>query len=135
MVKPRQMLTLAGLAAASLLNACATAGNAPSTLAELPPFREASVAVFDDQHVAVFKAERAYALEVAGNEESQAFEVADQMVRITPDGRPGLWLRCADLAPGLPGCSGAVAEAANLSRSLPACPGDPRCPRRNPAGK
>ena len=55
MRKPLALLNVAALGAIVALAACATPGNAPHTPTELPPFREASVAVFDDRHVAVFQ--------------------------------------------------------------------------------
>ena len=135
MRKPLALLKVAALGAMGALAACATVGETASATVALPEFREPSIAMFDDSGQAVFKSERGYALAIAGNEQGQVFEAANRMVRITPEGRAGLWLRCADLQPGIEHCNGVAAEPANLVRSLPACPGDPRCPRRNPDKK
>jgi len=129
MGKPLALLKVVALAATVSLGACATVA-ADSSPAALPEFREPAVVVFDDGKQSLFKAERAYTLSLAGNEQGLAYQVLDGMVRITPDGRPGYWLRCAGLKAGLAQCSG-TADAAIMRRSLPACPGDPRCPRRD----
>lgn len=133
MGKPLALLKVVAPVAMTALGACATVSAPGSAFVPLPEFREPAVAVFDDGKQAVFRAERSYTLSWAGNEQGLAYAVSDGMVRITPDGRPGYWLRCADLQAGLAPCSGA-ADAAIMRRSLPACPGDPRCPRRD-AGK
>ena len=129
MGKPLALLKVVALAATVPLAACATVPDS-SSLASLPEFREPAIAVFDDGKQSLFKAERAYALALAGNEQGLAYQVLDGMVRITPEGRAGYWLRCADLQAGLSQCSG-TDDAAVMRRSLPACPGDPRCPRRD----
>jgi hypothetical protein len=134
MGKPLALLKVSALLAIAPLGACATPTDTDSQFSALPEFREPAVAVFDDGKQALFKAERSYTLSLAGNEEGRVYQALDGMVRITPDGRPGYWLRCADLQAGLAQCSGAAPDAAIMRRSLPACPGDPRCPRRD-AGK
>ena len=135
MRKPLPLLNVAALGAIVALAACATVEESAGAAVALPEFREPSIAVFDDTGQAVFKSDRAYILAIAGNEPGRVFEAANRMIRITPEGRAGLWLRCADLQPGIEHCNGVAAEPANLVRSLPACPGDPRCPRRNPDRK
>lgn len=131
MGKPLALLKVGALVALAPLGACATTGETEGPLSALPEFRDPAIAVFDDGKQALFKAERTYALSLAGNDQKLAYQVLDGMVRITPDGRPGYWLRCSDLKDGLSQCSGAAADAAIMRRSLPACPGDPRCPRRD----
>jgi len=135
MGKPLTLLKVAAAGAMMALGACATVSESERSFAALPEFREPEAAVFDDGKQALFKAERAYTLAVAGNEEGRVYQALGGMVRITPDGQPGYWLRCADLQAGLSQCSGAGQDAAIMRRSLPACPGDPRCPRRNPNKK
>lgn len=80
----------------------------------------------------------AYVAELYGS--AASYDRLTQRVRVTPLGQPSLWVRCADLAPaeGLcirrPNRVGPVRDeedvAGPLSRNLPDCPGDPRCPRR-----
>ena len=80
----------------------------------------------------------AYLAETYGS--AVSYDRLTQRVRVTPVGQPSLWIRCSDLAPaeGLcirrPNRVGPVRdeedEAGPLSRNLPDCPGDPRCPRR-----
>lgn len=80
----------------------------------------------------------AYLVETYGS--AVSYDRLTQRVRVTPVGQPSLWIRCSELAPaeGLcirrPNRVGPVRDeedvAGPLSRNLPDCPGDPRCPRR-----
>ena len=80
----------------------------------------------------------AYLAETYGS--AVSYDRLTQRVRVTPVGQPSLWIRCSELAPaeGLcirrPNRVGPVRDeddvAGPLSRNLPDCPGDPRCPRR-----
>lgn len=95
--------------------------------------------VLDGEGTPLVRAPRGYLLEWAANPDGTLFEIdsVQQRVRVTPDGAPALWLRCADLAESpcdqprdvaarsAPTDDGQEAS----SRTLPICPGDPRCPR------
>ena len=80
----------------------------------------------------------AYLAETYGS--AVSYDRLTQRVRVTPVGQPSLWIRCSELAPAEGLCIrrlnrvGPVRDeedvAGPLSRNLPDCPGDPRCPRR-----
>ena len=131
---PLPMLTVA--VTFTTLCACATVAETGPAFVELPQFRESHATVYDDARQAMFMAERAYALRTAANDRGEVFETRNGMVRITPEGTAGMWLDCADLARGLSHCAArgkiinGVGEPTQM-RSLPTCPGDPRCPRRD----
>ena len=81
----------------------------------------------------------AYLAETYGSAiEPAAYDRATRRFRVTPAAQPSLWIRCADLAPAPAACrrapTGAVRDEMEgpgpMSRNLPDCPGDPRCPRR-----
>ena len=101
----------------------------------------------------LFRGSQAFILDFVGNPSGQVFEwdLAGQRVRVSPAGRPPLWLSCADLAPMSVACAASLriaadgalmveprrpgrgssrgpAEEAALA-ALPSCPGDARCPR------
>lgn len=112
---------------------------------EVIAFKNADVMVVDAANQPLFRSSRGYLLKMARNP-------AGQVVRYDPAGKRVLvssagleyWVRCAELAP-MPSCpasppkpatrsikiprSGAPADAGLASRGLPACPGDPRCPK------
>lgn len=125
-----QSLLLVAAAGAGLVS-CTAIGQVEHT-ASLPSFRQSPAMIFDDARAPSFKSDRSFALEAADNPQGRIFAFDRHLVRITPSGRPGLWVRCADLEPGLPYCAAPAATGPlEMPRSgLPLCPGDPRCPRR-----
>ena len=102
-------------------------------------FARETAVVLDQEGTPLLEAPRSYLLEWAGNPAGKAFEIdkVNKRVRVTPDGAPALWLRCADLLDSP--CGPADADTVRSvtpddgqepsSRTLPICPGDPRCPR------
>jgi hypothetical protein len=133
------MMLTAMAVAASLAGASTPAVN------EVIAFRAGDALVVDAANQPLFRTSRDYLLKMARNP-------AGQVVRYDPLARrvlvssvgPEYWLRCADLVPMQASCPALPPRPATRSikiprgdgsdpgvaaRGLPACPGDPRCPK------
>lgn len=123
----------------------AAAVTAASPGGDVIAFRNADVLVVDSAGLPLFRSSRDYLLKTANNP-------AGEVIRADPAGKrvlvskagPEYWVRCAELSP-IPSCAAAAAKPATrsiriprgdapagaglASRGLPACPGDPRCPK------
>ena len=99
---------------------------------------EPTAVALDADGIPMFRADRAFLLELVGTE-GRIFAAKAARVRISPDGQSEVWLRCADLKP-LKACDSSATPATRAREpdgvrggGVPNCPGDPRCPRRRPA--
>ena len=120
-----------------------------SPAADIITFRTADVLVVDGAGQPLFRSAGDYLLKAAGNPAGQVirYDSAAQRVLVSKAG-PEYWVRCADVAPMLSSCPAATPRPATRSiripraaaqrgtpdpdlaaRGLPACPGDPRCPK------
>lgn len=116
---------------------------------------------FGDDGNPMFRGSQEFIRAQAGSQSGQVHEwdLSADRVRISPSGRPGLWLACADLKPMSIACAATLrttaggnlivtnrAAAGDATKSfvepgapagapggggIPNCPGDPRCPRAN----
>lgn len=136
------MVIAAGAAAAS---PAVTTPAVTAPAAELIAFKHADVLVVDAAGAPLFRSSRDYLLKMTRNP-------TGAVVRHDPAGRrvllsnagPEYWVGCAELAPMATSCPAPLAKPATRSiripragspdaglaaRGLPACPGDPRCPK------
>lgn len=130
-----------GLIQIFMLATAATANPAADIIA----FKYADVLVVDAANQPLFRSSRDYLLKMANNPVGQVIRTDPLSKRVlVSSAGPEYWVRCAELSP-MPSCpvtsakpatrsikiprSGAPADAGLASRGLPACPGDPRCPK------
>lgn len=115
-----------------------------SALPETLEFRGKDVLVFDSAGIPIFRSSRSFLLKIAHNEEGTVvdYDPLLRRVRVSTIGTE-LWVHCGELQPMKTSCASAQtrprrmrsstedsdALIEQLSRGLPACPGDPRCPR------
>lgn len=118
---------LLSVAASLAIAACATIATAPADTLQLAAPR---AVVYDSGGVPQFEGGRDYILAVAGNTAGTIYASTVDMVRVSEGGAPELWVRCGDLREPVGQCAAAgAATPAMKTRTLPICPGDPRCPR------
>lgn len=124
----------------------ATASPAVTTpAAEVIAFKHDDVLVVDAAGAPLFRSSRDYLLKMARNPTGAVVrhDPAGKRVLLSNAG-PEYWVRCAELAPMATSCPAPPARPATRSiripsagspdaglaaRGLPACPGDPRCPK------
>ena len=122
---------------------------------QLVEFTGPTAVVYAGDDKPLFRGQRAFVLGFTGNEAGRVFawDLTRKKVRVSPTGRPPIWLACSELKAMTLACStslriandgtlvvsgvarsGAVRGSGGgdldpvaLSR-LPNCPGDPRCP-------
>jgi hypothetical protein len=132
----------------ALLIALVAAPPAPSASglpdSDIVALKTDSAVAYGDDGKPLFRAPRDYLLRVAGNPDGHVtqYDAENRMVRISPAQAPGVWLSCAEVAPMKNACAagtpsrgptrrpsrGTTAKPTPLG-AIPACPGDPRCPR------
>ena len=155
-------VVFAAVAVAALPVAVASAQQFPLTVVQfaggpdqLVEFAGPTAVVYAGDDKPLFRGPRAFVLGFTGNEAGRVFawDLTRKKVRVSPTGRPPIWLACSDLkamtlacstslriandgtlvvsgaARGGPlrGSGGGELDPAALAR-LPNCPGDPRCP-------
>ena len=122
--------------------------------AQVVQWAEAEALAYGDDDTPLFTGPRDFVLAFAGNPEGtvHAWDTARQKVRISREGRDGVWLACQDLTPMSIACEtsfrlsddgellvdaavrvrpptrGSVVTGPS-GRGLPVCPRDPRCPK------
>lgn len=108
--------------------------------------KNADVLVVDSADRPLFRSSRDYLLIMARNPAGNVvrYDSVARRVLVSSAG-PEYWIRCAELSPMVASCpatsprpatrsiriprSGAPTDPGLASRGLPACPGDPRCPK------
>lgn len=108
--------------------------------------KNADVMVVDAANQPLFRSSRDYLLKMANNPAGQVvrYDPLSKRVLVSAAG-PEYWIRCAELSPMAASCpasppqpatrsikiprGGTPADPSIASRGLPACPGDPRCPK------
>ena len=155
-------VVFAAIATMSLSATIASAQQFPLTVVQfaggpdqLVEFTGPTAVVYAGDDTPLFRGQRAFVLGFTGNEAGRVFawDLTRRKVRVSPTGRPPIWLSCNDLKPmtfacstslriandgalvvsgaarggPLRGSSGGELDPAALAR-LPNCPGDPRCP-------
>lgn len=119
----RILATMSSLAIAG----CVTAGTVAAETLQLAVPR---AVVYDSAGVPQFAGSQDFILDVAGNADGAVYASTAEMVRVSADGSPELWIRCADLGQRVGQCAAVAAMSPPImTRTLPICPGDPRCPR------
>lgn len=110
---------------------------------EMITLKGESAVAYGDDGKPMFRGPRDYVLAAAKNKDGHItlYDAERGMVRISDKGGTGVWLSCTELLPMENACSamlpapsarhrpsrGGGAHPAPLG-SIPACPGDPRCP-------
>ena len=116
----------------------------------------ADAVAYSDDDQPTLRGSEAFLLRYAGSRDGRVFawDEGRQKVRVSPDGHPGVWLACDQLAPMSIACStsfrisgdgdlvvdsasrphpptrGQVLSGGDAAmRALPVCPADPRCPK------
>lgn len=105
---------------------------APPVSAETLQLAVPRAVVYDAGGAPQFAGGQDYILSVAGNPDGAIHASTADMVRVSSDGSPELWIRCSDLQTRVGQCAAAASASAAppmMTRTLPICPGDPRCPR------
>lgn len=108
--------------------------------------KNADVMVVDAANQPLFRSSRDYLLKMANNPTGQVvrYDPISKRVLVSSAG-PEYWIRCAELSPMAASCPASPPKPATrsikiprgntpadpsiASRGLPACPGDPRCPK------
>lgn len=102
--------------------------------------------IYGDDGEAKFIGTPEYIFELADNPERRVrfYDAEHRMVRVSPEGVAGVWLSCREVASTAAFCLPPVTRASPDRRAasrggrivdvrpmgaMPACPGDPRCPR------
>jgi len=107
-------------------------------------FKGETAVAYGDDGKPVFHAKRDYLLGVAQNPDGHVtlYDAERRMVRVSDLKMKGIWLNCSELLPMKEACGaatprpwagrrpsrGAAVRPEPLG-AIPACPGDPRCPR------
>lgn len=113
-------------------------------------------AAYSDDDQPTLRGSEGFLLRYAGSLDGRVFawDAGRQKVRVSPDGHPGVWLACDQLAPMSIACNASfrvsgdgdlVIDSASrphpatrgqvlgggdaAMRALPVCPADPRCPQ------
>ncbi len=122
------LVVIAGLTAA----ACAADPAGPTTPA-MPPspaLRAVSdtLTVYDARGEALYRATPAFVLEQSGERQGRlgAWNRARGLVQVG-----AVWVSCSEIGP-VPGICTSTPRSHGMSRGIPTCPGDPRCPPRRP---
>jgi len=131
---------LVGIILAAAVSTTASPGG------EAVAFRNVDVLVVDSADRPLFRSSRDYLLREAQNPTGQVvrYDPVARRVLLSTAG-PEYWVRCAELMPMQASCPATPAKPAtrsiriprstepngpeHASRGLPACPGDPRCPK------
>lgn len=126
--------------------AASIAGASTPGTSEVIAFRTADALVIDAANQPLFRASRDYLLKMARNPAGQVvrYDPVARRVLVSGAGAPEYWVRCADLMPMQASCPamppkpatrsikltrGNGSDPALAARGIPACPGDPRCPK------
>lgn len=154
------VLALAGIVSLSLVGAAQAQSTRIEAIqfvggpAQVVQWAEAEAVAYGDDDTPLFAGSRDFVLAFAGNPDGtvHAWDTARQKVRVSGEGRDGVWLACQDLAPMSIACEtsfrlsddgellvdsavrvrpptrGSVINEPS-ARGLPVCPRDPRCPK------
>lgn len=129
----------------AMVMAASMAGASTPATSDVIAFRAADALVVDTANQPLFRTSREYLLKMAGNPAGRVvrYDPAARRVLVSSAG-PEYWLRCADLVPMQASCPALPPRPATRSikisrgdgsdpglaaRGIPACPGDPRCPK------
>jgi hypothetical protein len=124
-------------------------------LDQMAEFNSAAAVAYDGDDKPLFRSSRSFVLTHTGNPAGRVFawDLTRKKVRVSPAGKPQIWLACSDLKAMTLACStslriandgalvvsgtgtggpirggGTGEPSAEALARLPNCPGDPRCP-------
>lgn len=126
--------------------AASIAGASAPVASEVIAFRTGDALVVDAANQPLFRTSRDYLLKMARNPAGQVvrYDPVARRVLVSSAAAPEYWVRCADLVPMQASCPalpprpatrsikltrGNGPDPAVAARGIPACPGDPRCPK------